>query len=133
MDVMPSAPVRRSTTAAPFAVVTRPAARLDADIPLAVVAAQHMPALTPAQVESLIQLNESFLAEIPEPAVDQPPESTRGDVSAIKHERSWRDVQRESDERFKSLFGFTAFNAMQLKRARDASAETAPAGSSTGP
>ena len=103
---------------ATVAAVRQPAPSL----PLAVVAAAHPQAFTPEQTHALVQLGESFLAETA--ATSPTPVTTLGDASpALTPEQIWAASTAASDERFKAMFGYEAFNSMQLKRAQDAYAE----------
>ena len=103
---------------ATVAAVRQPAPSL----PLAVVAAAHPQAFTPEQTHALVQLGESFLAETA--ATSPTPVATPGDASsALTPEQIWDASTAASDERFKAMFGYEAFNSMQLKRAQEAYAE----------
>ncbi len=90
-------------------------------LPLAVVAAAHPQAFTPEQMRALVQLGESFLTET-SPASPNAVTAVVTSPDPTPAER-WEISANASDERFKAMFGYQAFNSMQLQRAREAYAE----------
>lgn len=73
------------------------------------------------QAAQLVRLGEEFLAETDETLVTTPssaatPTSTQT-APAENHAR-WLSAQEMSDQRFKSFFGYAAFNAQQILRSR---------------
>lgn len=115
----PTAPARRLREEA---VLTQPP-----ELPLAVVAARHPQVFTAPQIASLNRLGEQFLAATAEPeAADAPsplltPEAEKT-AAAADPNRRWRQAQDASDVRFRSMFGYVAYNGMMLERAREAQA-----------
>jgi hypothetical protein len=107
------------------AAVGAPAAAIARDqsppLPLAVVAAAHPQAFTPEQMRALVQLGESFLTET-SPASPNAVTAVVTSPDLTPAER-WEISANASDERFKAMFGYQAFNSMQLQRAREAYAE----------
>ena len=107
---------------APAAVATAVAPA--PELPLAVVAAQHPELFTTNQAPVLLQLSEAFLAATSEAgAVDAPGAPPATSAAPASNAERWVDAQTASDERFSSMFGYTAFNAMQLQRARETMSE----------
>jgi hypothetical protein len=100
-------------------------------LPLAVVAAAYPQAFTPEQMRVLVQLGESFLNETSKPTPDAVtdevaspgPAPADAKVARRTPAQRWFTSAEASDERFKAMFGYSAFNAMQLARAREAYAE----------
>ena len=90
-------------------------------LPLAVVAAAHAQAFTPEQMRALVQLGESFLMETSPTSSSAAIDAIAG--SDLTPAERWTIRAQASDERFKAMFGYQAFNDMQLKRAREAYAE----------
>jgi hypothetical protein len=90
------------------------------DLPLAVVASQNTQMFQPSQAEALVRMGVDFLNATAEPA----PTTAGTATQPFSSEVLWIDAQRQSDERFRTLFGDAAFNAMQIKRAQDAYAQT---------
>ena len=90
-------------------------------VPLAVVAATHPQSFTPEQMRALVQIGESFLTETSPTA----PNAVTAVVASpdLTPAERWTISAEASDERFKAMFGYQAFNAMQLQRAREAYAE----------
>lgn len=89
-------------------------------LPLAVVAARHHGVFTPAQTSVLSQLGEEFLATISAaPPVPAATGITPSVSAATDADPAWTRAQASSDERFRSMFGYGAFNAMLLERARE--------------
>jgi hypothetical protein len=93
-----------------------------AELPLAVVAIAQAEGFTPEQMRVLIQMGESFLADTAagSPLISLTPNGGGAPLTAAE---IWEASTRASDERFRAMFGYQAFNAMQLQRARDAYAE----------
>lgn len=91
-------------------------------VPLAVVAAAYPQSFTPEQMRALVQLGESFLTE----TSPMSPNAVTAVVASpdLTPAERWAMSAEASDERFKAMFGYQAFNAMQLQRAREAYAET---------
>lgn len=87
-------------------------------LPLAVVAAAYPQSFTAEQKQVLLQLGESFLAATAAPPVVSPTEALN--EKTLTPAERWLVQTMESDERFKAMFGYEAFNAMQLQRAREA-------------
>lgn len=98
------------------------AAELAAPLPLAVVASAQAQGFTPEQTRLLIQMGESFLAETAA-ASSLTPQSLNGGGVPFSPAEIWEASTWASDERFRAMFGYQAFNAMQLLRAREAYAE----------
>ena len=93
-----------------------------AALPLAVVASAHPNGFTPEQMRVLIQMGESFLADTGAGSslTSLTPNGGGAPLSAAE---IWEASTQASDERFRAMFGYEAFNAMQLQRAREAYAE----------
>jgi hypothetical protein len=91
-------------------------------LPLAVVAAAYPQAFTPGQMRVLVQLGESFLNE----TTPTSPNAVSAVVASpeLTPAQRWKISANASDDRFKAMFGYQAFNAMQLERAREAYAES---------
>jgi hypothetical protein len=119
-----SAGVRANTTAAlgVGAPVVASAREQAPPVPLAVVAAAYPQSFTPEQMRALVQLGESFLTE----TSPMSPNAVTAVVASpdLTPAERWAMSAEASDERFKAMFGYQAFNAMQLQRAREAYAET---------
>jgi hypothetical protein len=73
-------------------------------------------------MRALVQLGESFLTE----TSPMSPNAVTAVVASpdLTPAERWAMSAEASDERFKAMFGYQAFNAMQLQRAREAYAET---------
>lgn len=115
---------RANATAVP--VVGSPAVAIAREqsppLPLAVVAAAYPQAFTPEQMRVLVQLGESFLTE----TTPTSPNAVTAVVASpeLTPAQRWKISANASDDRFKAMFGYQAFNAMQLERAREAYAES---------
>ncbi|MCS6244266.1 MAG: hypothetical protein H2172_10470 [Opitutus sp.] len=114
-----------AAVAAAVAAVGAPAAAIAREqsppLPLAVVAAAHAQSFTPEQMRALVQLGESFLTET-SPTSPNAVTAVVASPDLTPAER-WEISANASDERFKAMFGYQAFNSMQLQRAREAYAE----------
>ena len=100
------------------------AGALDASaaLPLAVVASAQAQGFSPEQTRVLIKMGEDFLADTAAGSALTLLVPTAG-AAPLTAAEIWAASTRASDERFRSMFGYQAFNAMQLQRARDAYAE----------
>jgi hypothetical protein len=91
-------------------------------LPLAVIASAQAQGFTPEQTRLLIRMGESFLADTAAGS-SLTPQNLNGGGVPFSPAEIWEASTRASDERFRAMFGYQAFNAMQLQRAREAYAE----------
>jgi len=131
--VAAGAPLAAAGTAAASPSAVSTAAGPVLELPLAVVAAQNPAIIQPGQAAVLERLGNEFLAATEEiPAAANSPGAATVTPPATNEAR-WIDAQRDSDERFKAMFGYDAFNALQIIRAREAYAETQAAQAASAP
>ena len=102
---------------APFKQVAPQPAPLP--IPLAAVGYNPALKLNPRQVTQMVQMGQAFLAATaatPEAAPSSASVDTASASPAAAVSPAWIAAQEASDERFRAIFGYEAFNAQQILR-----------------
>ena len=90
-------------------------------IPLAAVGFNPALKLNPQQVTQMVQLGQVFLAATdatPSAPQSSSPVETATKVPSTSARSSWLSAQSESDQLFRAMFGYSAFNAQLLLRAQ---------------
>ena len=90
-------------------------------IPLAAVGYNPALKLNPRQVAQVVRLGQVFLAETAATPAAAPSSASVDTASASPADvvsPAWIAAQEASDERFKMMFGYAAFNAQQILRSR---------------
>ena len=115
------ATVALETVSNPPVAPVKQAAPQPAPLPIPLAAVGYNPALklNPQQVTHMVQMGQAFLA-----ATAATPEATPSSASvdtavsspAAAVSPAWIAAQEESDERFRAMFGYEAFNAQQILR-----------------
>ncbi len=108
----------------PVAPGNQPAPQPEAlPIPLAAVGFNPALKLNPQQVAQLVQLGQAFLA-VTDATPSVPQSSSPVEISTKTPSTSarsgWLSAQSESDQLFRAMFGYSAFNAQLLLRAQQA-------------
>lgn len=89
-------------------------------LPLAVVAAEHPRVFTAGQTAILSRLGEEFLVATEKASIlsERAPAASPASAATVA-DLEWNRAQVSSDDRFKAMFGYGAYNAMLLERTRE--------------
>ena len=115
----PSELARTTVQSAPQPVLTGASQPETLPIPLAAVGYNPALKLNPRQVAQMVQMGQTFLAATaaaPSAAPSPASVDTASAAPADAVSQAWIDAQQASDERFRVMFGYAAFNAQQILR-----------------